>query len=217
MIEDVIRGILGSDDYANAPVSNGTIHELIDEITQLRQRIAELESSNEALVHALGVAHEEINELVSKLESAECTTAAHKRSQGYAFEDLAKANNRIKELEYENSLYAADQRRIWEHMPDLYNAESSYTIYEAVGVLASRAAISYRSGYEAGVYESTYELTDDAARYRWLRKQKWDTSPIAAVYNPKMNVKLGSYCPCGDLLDEEIDRAMGQEKVENLK
>lgn len=47
-----------------------------------------------------------------------------------------------------------------------------------------------------------------AARYRWLRQQRWDSSRLCVVTDPKRSVRLGQYCPTGDLLDEEIDAAM---------
>jgi len=48
----------------------------------------------------------------------------------------------------------------------------------------------------------------DAARYRWLRKQHWESSRLCVVTNPKINVRLGTYCPSGKLLDQEIDTAI---------
>jgi hypothetical protein len=48
----------------------------------------------------------------------------------------------------------------------------------------------------------------DAARYRWLRTLYWDSGPVCVVTNPSKNVKLGSYCPSMEMLDEIIDDAM---------
>jgi uncharacterized protein YhaN len=48
----------------------------------------------------------------------------------------------------------------------------------------------------------------DAARYRWLRSQHWDTGTLAVVANPKSAVKLGGYCPSLEQLDADIDAAI---------
>ena len=48
----------------------------------------------------------------------------------------------------------------------------------------------------------------DAARYRWLRAQRWNESAIAVVVDPKQNVRLGAYCPSEELLDAAVDAAM---------
>jgi hypothetical protein len=48
----------------------------------------------------------------------------------------------------------------------------------------------------------------DAARYRWLREQHWSESAMAVVAYPKQNVRPGTYCPSGELLDSAIDAAM---------
>jgi hypothetical protein len=48
----------------------------------------------------------------------------------------------------------------------------------------------------------------DAARYRWLRNQRWYEGTVAVVSEPKHNVKLGSYCPSDKQLDEVIDAAL---------
>lgn len=46
----------------------------------------------------------------------------------------------------------------------------------------------------------------DAARYRKLRAQHWSASELAVVLNPKQNLRLGAFCPSGDLLDEYVDK-----------
>lgn len=48
----------------------------------------------------------------------------------------------------------------------------------------------------------------DAARYRWLRVQYWDESPIACVASPKRAVKPGQDCPSLERLDAAIDAAL---------
>lgn len=52
------------------------------------------------------------------------------------------------------------------------------------------------------------EIERDAARYRWLREQDWDSGPLAVVRNPKEAVKLGRDLPSRQRLDEAIDSAM---------
>lgn len=47
----------------------------------------------------------------------------------------------------------------------------------------------------------------DAMRYQWLREQHWYNGVMCVVADPN-NVKLGSYCPSGRLLDEMIDKHM---------
>ena len=51
-------------------------------------------------------------------------------------------------------------------------------------------------------------LLEDATRYRWLRAQYWSESSMCIVVNPKTNLKPGSYCPYGHLLDMAVDEAM---------
>ena len=51
----------------------------------------------------------------------------------------------------------------------------------------------------------------DAARYRWLRKQHWESSRLCVVTNPKITVRLGTHCPSGRLLDQAIDAAIREE------
>ena len=46
-----------------------------------------------------------------------------------------------------------------------------------------------------------------AARYRWLREQHWDNSVLCVTTHPKQNLRLGAYCPSGELLDAAIDAA----------
>ena len=53
--------------------------------------------------------------------------------------------------------------------------------------------------------------TLDAARYRWIREQYWDSSELCVVTNPKITVRLGTDCPSGRLLDQAIDAAIREE------
>lgn len=48
----------------------------------------------------------------------------------------------------------------------------------------------------------------DAARYRWLRQQHWNTAPLCVVAQPRQAVKLGHDCPTLDRLDVAVDQAM---------
>jgi hypothetical protein len=54
-------------------------------------------------------------------------------------------------------------------------------------------------------------LLEDAARYRWLRRQDWDSGALAVVADPKAAVKLGHDCPSRERLDDAIDAAMAAE------
>ena len=51
-------------------------------------------------------------------------------------------------------------------------------------------------------------LRADAERYRWLRAQHWDESPLAVVCAPKAAVKPGHDCPSLGRLDDAIDAAL---------
>lgn len=53
----------------------------------------------------------------------------------------------------------------------------------------------------------------DAARYRYLRTQHWSGSDLAVIVNPKVNARLGSFCPSEELLDAQIDERLGLKKV----
>jgi len=53
----------------------------------------------------------------------------------------------------------------------------------------------------------------DAARYRWLRRQHWNTGKLAVVVDPKNAVRLGHDCPSNDRLDAAIDEAMKKEQT----
>lgn len=48
----------------------------------------------------------------------------------------------------------------------------------------------------------------DAARYRWLRSQHWESSRVCVVTHPKKNVRLGTICPSGDALDKIVDEGL---------
>lgn len=50
-------------------------------------------------------------------------------------------------------------------------------------------------------------LEKDAARYRWLREQHWSEKGMCVVRQAE-SVRLGSFCPSGEILDAEIDAAM---------
>ncbi|CAN7321763.1 hypothetical protein LJR084_001854 [Variovorax sp. LjRoot84] len=47
----------------------------------------------------------------------------------------------------------------------------------------------------------------DAARYRWLRSQYWNSSSLFVVAGSKSQVRLGTDCPNHDRLDAAIDAA----------
>lgn len=52
------------------------------------------------------------------------------------------------------------------------------------------------------------EAGRDGARYRWLRQQHWTADGLCVVEHGKQDIRLGAYCPSGELLDEAIDAAM---------
>jgi hypothetical protein len=50
-------------------------------------------------------------------------------------------------------------------------------------------------------------LRVDAERYRKLRLLNWHDSALCVVSNPRETVRLGTYCPSQEQLDEAIDAA----------
>ena len=48
----------------------------------------------------------------------------------------------------------------------------------------------------------------DQARYHWIRQQNWCDSDMCVVTKPRDNLKLGSYCPSLEFLDDAIDAAI---------
>jgi len=71
-----------------------------------------------------------------------------------------------------------------------------------------RAAELVRLGEELDAQPS------DARRYRWLRERRWNDAPLCVVRDPKRALTLGSYCPSGFYLDNEIDAAMQENSDE---
>tara|TARA_R110000868_G_scaffold362022_1_gene624065 strand:- start:194 stop:433 length:240 start_codon:yes stop_codon:yes gene_type:complete len=61
-------------------------------------------------------------------------------------------------------------------------------------------------------HEEIALLREDAERYRWLREQHWDDSVLCVTTHPKQNLRLGAYCPSGELLDAAIDAAIKDKK-----
>lgn len=61
------------------------------------------------------------------------------------------------------------------------------------------------------------EEARDATRYHLLREQTWDRSAFAVVMDPKKNVRLGTFCPTGPLLDEIIDAALEERISHDLQ
>jgi hypothetical protein len=60
-------------------------------------------------------------------------------------------------------------------------------------------------------------MRKDAERYRWLRDQHFSRSPMCVVMKPKDALKLGRYCPGGELLDAEIDAAIAAIETKETK
>jgi len=68
---------------------------------------------------------------------------------------------------------------------------------------------TYKMRYSEGRAKTELEtLRKDAERYRWLRAQHWNNSPLCVVCDPKDAVKLGHICPSGESLDVAVDDAM---------
>ncbi len=83
-------------------------------------------------------------------------------------------------------------------------------IAEALRYLADHERPS--GGQQRFNAEHLYQLVDDAdslrkdaERYRWLRKQNWNTVPLAVVCDPVHAIKLGHDAPSGTRLDDAID------------
>lgn len=51
----------------------------------------------------------------------------------------------------------------------------------------------------------------DAARYRWLREQQWNTASLFVIAGSKSLVRLGTDCPSLARLDAAIDAARSAE------
>jgi len=73
-----------------------------------------------------------------------------------------------------------------------------------------REAAKLREAERDALLAEVEALRKDAERYRWFRMADWWRSPICAIRNPKVQAKLGSDCPSGDRLDEQIDAAMSK-------
>lgn len=58
------------------------------------------------------------------------------------------------------------------------------------------------------LFQRLREAEKDAERYQWLREQQWDTSSLFVIAGSKSDVRLGTYCPSLDLLDNAIDGAI---------
>lgn len=61
----------------------------------------------------------------------------------------------------------------------------------------------YGEGLQA--LEQLERDAEDAARYRTLREQDWDTALLCVVANPKETVRLGTDCPSRERLDQMVD------------
>lgn len=77
-------------------------------------------------------------------------------------------------------------------------------VVESRDALVSALA-ALREDLEHARRQPLYSTRLAAERYRWLREQHWDKSPIAVVVNPKAAVKLGHECPSGIRLDQLLD------------
>jgi hypothetical protein len=55
------------------------------------------------------------------------------------------------------------------------------------------------------------EVIRDAARYRWLRSQHWDSAPFIVVVDPKKSIKLGHETLSLKRLDAAIDQRIQED------
>ena len=62
-------------------------------------------------------------------------------------------------------------------------------------------------GGDVPVVEQFRRMEKDAERYRWLRVQHWSDSSLCVVAHPRSNLRLGTYCPSAEALDELADAA----------
>jgi hypothetical protein len=69
----------------------------------------------------------------------------------------------------------------------------------------------YRLVVAEALMERLEAAERDAERYRWLRAQQWDESDVFVVSGSKTKVRLGTYCPSGELLDSVVDAGMVKE------
>ncbi|WP_114153831.1 hypothetical protein [Chromobacterium haemolyticum] len=76
---------------------------------------------------------------------------------------------------------------------------------EIASVLPGTHYMDPPDGGDVSLLVQLRRMARDAGRYRWLRKQRWDNSSLAVISEPKRNVRLGTYCPSGELLDAAID------------
>lgn len=90
--------------------------------------------------------------------------------------------------------------------------EPWYSLYNPEGKSTKQ---TMREAYEAGMLDHdgrapvAQKVPDDVARgaerYRLLRQLHWNDGPICCVTAPSESVRLGAYCPSGELLDEFLD------------
>lgn len=73
---------------------------------------------------------------------------------------------------------------------------------EQLAALRSQPPAPGAPGQEAAAADAR-----DAARYRWLRAQTWDAADMFVVAGGKSVLRLGTYCPSRENLDQKIDAA----------
>jgi hypothetical protein len=114
---------------------------------------------------------------------------------------------------------AADGDAFREAIEGFLTAQDALANREYMGINAEphdvlmRRVKEARRDLDAALFmKSGDRRAKDAARYRWLRQRHWDDSNMCVVVDPKNFVRLGSYCPSGNLLDDHIDSAMRGEQ-----
>ena len=98
---------------------------------------------------------------------------------------------------------------VWQRKHDETAAEVTRLVDKCNSYIADNARLAEevdRLREELTREEAQYkDMQRDAERYRWLRLQDWDTSPLAVVANPRAAIKLGHDAPSRDRLDAMID------------
>lgn len=95
----------------------------------------------------------------------------------------------------------------WKYQPQDGLKHPAFTEHEAIAIAHGKdGSVVPLCAHQAPSVPD--DVARNAERYRWLREQHWHSSELCCVSKPKSNVRLGGFCPSGDLLDEAIDAAM---------
>jgi cysteinyl-tRNA synthetase len=171
----------------------GIITKLLDHIDALERQVrAEAEANNVIDVDGLRV--------------GVCTVRAYR-------EQIKFAEERIEQLERQVEAYSEALKEIenpiayWkEHLEEGHELNIHMCLHMADQAETYKGIA--RKAFELSNANPAASSTKDAQRYRWLRQQQWDSSDIFVVTGSKSQIKLGTYCPSLNLLDEAIDSAI---------